>query len=261
MEKNRPLGGGKSGDDALIFGRRPVMEHLRSGRPVNRIHILAGAEGMPKEFFRLVKDLDIPLVRCDRKRLSSLVPKGNHQGVVAQVATRAFDSVQEILEKVMVAPDPGFILALDGVQDPHNFGALLRTAEGSGCHGVLISAQGSCGLTSAVSRASAGADRHMLVARCEKLHRQLETLAEVGYAVVAADPTAERVYFELDYSGPVVLVLGAEGRGLARKILEKCTERVTIPLCGQVDSLNVSVSGAVLMYEALRQRATRRRLL
>jgi len=237
----------------LVWGRHSVLEALRAGRPLNRIHILAGGEGMPREFFQRVKELDIPLVRVDRRRLDALSGGANHQGVVAQVAARDFVSLQEILEGSMVKAEPLFLLALDGVQDPGNLGALLRSAEGAGAHGVVVSARGSCGLTAAVSKASAGADAFMPVARVDRLDKALQTLKEAGVAVLGADMGGTS-YSEADLRGPLVLVLGAEGEGLSAQVRQVCTSVVSLPLRGQVSSLNVSATGAVLLYEVVRQR-------
>ncbi len=241
-------------DSSLVFGRRPVVELLRSGQPINRLYVLAGGEGIPKELFQLAKERSIPTVRCDRKRLDNLVRKGNHQGVVAQGATREFNSWQEILEATVSNPSPPFLLVLDGVQDPGNFGALLRTAEAAGVDGVLISSRGSCGLTPAVSRAAAGADLHVRIARADRLDRSLKDLVGFGYQVVAAMPDDSVPYFEEDYRRATALVLGGEGEGVTRQVAKVCSRSVRIPLRGKVDSLNVSAAGAVLLYEVVRQR-------
>ncbi|MGE0488335.1 MAG: 23S rRNA (guanosine(2251)-2'-O)-methyltransferase RlmB [Vulcanimicrobiota bacterium] len=241
-------------ETSIVFGRRPVLEYLRSGQPVNRLYVLAGAEGIPRELFRIAKEREIPTVRCDRQRLDSLARKGNHQGVAAQTASREFDSWQEILESTIYKEGPPLILALDGVQDPGNFGALLRTAEGAGVNGVVVTARASCGLTPAVTRAAAGADAYIKVARVDRLDRVLSDLVKVGYQVVAANPQAELDYDQLDLRKATVFVLGAEGEGLSRQVEAACTVGVRLPLRGQVDSLNVSATGAILLYEALRQR-------
>ncbi len=237
-----------------MWGRHAVLEALRAGRSLNRIHVLAGGEGMSREFFQRVKELDIPLVRVDRHRLDALSGGANHQGVVAQVAAREFVSLQELLEGSMTRDEPLFLLALDGVQDPGNLGALLRSAEGAGAHGVVVSSRGSCGLTATVSKASAGADAFMPVAREDRLDKALQTLREAGVAVVGAD-MGGGTYSDADFRGPVVLVLGAEGEGLSAKVRAVCTSVVSLPMRGKVGSLNVSATGAVLLYEAVRQRA------
>ncbi|MEW6278903.1 MAG: 23S rRNA (guanosine(2251)-2'-O)-methyltransferase RlmB [Candidatus Eremiobacterota bacterium] len=239
----------------LIYGRRVVLEALRAGRQVNRLFVLAGAGGVPPELFRLARERSIPVVRGDRQRLERLARGGNHQGVVAQVASRSFAAVQEVFEAAAASPRLALVLALDGVQDPQNLGALIRTAEAAGCHGLVLEARGSCGLTATVSRAAAGADEHLPVSRVVGLHRTLADCAASGFSVVASDPAGTLPYWEAPMTEPTVLVLGAEGRGLTRAVLEACTHRVRIPMLGRVESLNVAAAGAVLLFEAARQRS------
>ncbi|MBI3930189.1 MAG: hypothetical protein HY319_31925 [Armatimonadetes bacterium] len=173
-------------DEGLIYGRHPVVEAVRAGRPINRMYIMVGARGIPPELFRMAEKAAIPVVRCERRRLDQLARGGNHQGVAAQLGARQFADLQEILERALASGQPPFLLALDGVQDPGNLGALLRSAEGAGVHGVLISSRNSCGLTGAVSRSAAGADQFLPVARVERLDRTLSELSEGGLRVVGA---------------------------------------------------------------------------
>ncbi len=232
-----------------------MLEALRAGRPFNRLYVLDNAVGGAAEIFRLARDLEIPVVHSDRTRLERLAHGGNHQGVVAQLATREFVSLQELFKGLASSPRPALLLALDGVQDPHNLGALIRTAEAAGCQGILLSTRGSCGLTAAVSRASAGADQFLPVARCEKLERVLQDCARSGYQVVGADPRGPSLFDQADLTGPTVLVLGAEGEGMRPAVAAACTYRLSLPMLGRVESLNVSVSGALFLYEVVRQRS------
>lgn len=241
-------------DQDLVYGRHPVVEALRSGRPIHRLYVLAGARGIPRDLFVLARERAIPVVHTDRLRLERLARGGNHQGVVAAVGSREFVTLQEVLEAPLGSDRPAFFLVLDGVQDPGNFGALLRTAEAAGVHAVIVPGAGSCGLTSAVTRAAAGADQYLPVARVEKLAPVLRQFRENGFEVVGADMAGDD-YTAARFAGPSVLVMGAEGRGLGRNLKEVCTRVVRIPLLGKVDSLNVSAAGAVLMYEVVRQRA------
>jgi 23S rRNA (guanosine2251-2'-O)-methyltransferase len=241
-------------EQEIVYGRRPVAETLRSGRPVHRLYVLAGARGIPREFFATARERAIPVVHVDRVRLDRLARQGNHQGVVAAVGTRDFVSLQEVLERPLGSPWPAFFLVLDGIQDPGNLGALLRTAEGAGVHGVIVPGAGSCGLTAAVTRAAAGADQFLPVARVEKLGPVLRQLREGGFEVVGASAEGSEVYTAVDFRLPTALVLGAEGRGLASNLVAQCTRLVRIPLLGQVGALNVSAAGAILLYEAVRQR-------
>lgn len=241
-------------DQEIIYGRHPVAEALRSGRPVQRLYVLAGARGIPRDIFVLAREQAIPVVHTDRMRLDRLARQGNHQGVVAAVGSRQFVSLQEVLERPLGSDRPAFFLLLDGVQDPGNFGALLRTAEAAGVHGVIVPGAGSCSLTAAVTRAAAGADQHLPVARVEKLAPVVRQLREGGFQVVGADAAATDDYTTAEFRRPTALVLGAEGRGLGRGLAELCTKLVRIPLLGHVESLNVSAAGAILLYEAVRQR-------
>ena len=240
-------------DQEIVYGRHPVVEALRSGRPVHRLYVLAGVRGVPRDVVVLARERAIPVVHTDRVRLDRLARQGNHQGVVAAVGSRDFVSLQEVLERPLGSDRPALFLVLDGVQDPGNFGALLRTAESAGVHGVIVPGAGACGLTAAVTRAAAGADQYLPVARVEKLAPVLRQLRDGGFEVVGATMAGED-YTSADYRRPTALVLGAEGRGLAPNLAELCTRLVRIPLLGRVESLNVSAAGAVLLYEAVRQR-------
>lgn len=238
----------------VIWGRRTVLEFLRSGSSINRLYVLTTGEGLPREFFEMAKQRNIPVVRSLRERLDNLTFQGNHQGVVAQVGAREFTEWDDMIEQSKARPEPMFLLALDGIQDPGNFGALLRTAEASGVHGVAISSQRSVGLTAAVSKASAGADAHLPISRLDRLDRAIQDLVESGVQVVATMPNAELLPYELDFTRPTVLVLGSEGSGIDPRVVRACSQRVRLPMQGKVESLNVSACGAILLYEVLRQR-------
>jgi 23S rRNA (guanosine2251-2'-O)-methyltransferase len=237
----------------VIFGRHPVTEALKAGSPVQRLNVAKDAQGLPKELFETAKALDIPVTRTDKDRLDFLSGGGNHQGVVAQMGERSFVPFDTWLEEVK-ADKADFILALDQVQDPQNLGALLRSAEGAGCKRVLVSSAKSCGLTAAVSKASAGADQHLELGRTSKMGVALEQLRELGFQIVATFPNAEENYHEIDLSVPTVLLLGGEGRGLPPHLKRVSTHVVNIPMLGKVESLNVASSGAILLYETVRQR-------
>ena len=241
-------------EQEIVYGRHPVLETLKSRRPVHRLYVLAGARGIPRDLFVLAREQAIPVIHTDRLRLDRLTRQGNHQGVAAAVASRSFAPLQEVLERPLGSERPAFFLVLDGVQDPGNLGALLRTAEAAGVHGVVVPGASSCGLTAAVTRAAAGADQYLPVARVEKLAPVLRQFREGGFEVVGADASAGEDYTAPPFHRPTVLVLGAEGRGLGRGLAELCTHRVRIPLLGNVQSLNVAAAGAILMYEVLRQR-------
>lgn len=211
--------------------------------------------GLGREFFELAKEQAIPVVRSQKMRLDSMTNRANHQGVVASLGERSFAAWQEVLEAVAISDRKMLVLALDGVQDPGNFGALLRTAEGAGAQGVVVSSAGSCPLSATVSKASAGADAYLKVARSDRLDRVLGGLADEKIQVVATVPDGELNYWEVDWKRPSVLVLGAEGSGISESVLRRCTHKVRLPMLGQVESLNVAASAAAVLYEAVRQRS------
>lgn len=211
--------------------------------------------GLGREFFEMAKEQAIPVVRSQKMRLDSMTGRANHQGVVASLGERAFAAWQEVLEAVAVSGRKMLVLALDGVQDPGNFGALLRTAEGAGAQGVVVASAGSCPLSATVSKASAGADAYLKVARSDRLDRVLGELADEKIQVVATVPDGELNYWQVDWKRPSVLVLGAEGSGISESVLRRCTVRVRLPMLGQVQSLNVAASAAAVLYEAVRQRS------
>lgn len=237
----------------VIFGRHPVTEALRAGAPIQRLNVARDAQGLPRDLFELAAQSEIPVVRTDKDRLDFLSRNGNHQGVVAQVGERSllpFEGWLERLQKESV----DLVLALDQVQDPQNLGALLRSAEGAGCRYVLLSTAKSCGLTATVSKVAAGADQHLELGRTAKLGVALERLRDLGFQIVATVPGAETAYFEVDLSRPTVLLLGGEGRGLPPHLKRVATHVVNLPMLGKVQSLNVASSGAILLYESVRQR-------
>ena len=237
----------------VVFGRHPVMEALKAEAPIQRISVARDASGLPKELFETANEMEIPVTRTDKDRLDFLSGGGNHQGVVAQIGERSFTPFESWLKKLQ-SEQADLVLALDQVQDPQNLGALLRSAEGAGCKFVLVSTAKSCGLTAAVSKASAGADQHLVLGRTAKMGVALEKLREAGFQVIATTPAAPDPYFKIDLSRPSVLLLGGEGRGLPPHLKRVATHVVNLPMLGKVQSLNVASSGAILLYESVRQR-------
>ncbi len=201
----------------------------------------------------MAKELGIPVVRTDRDRLDFLSRNGNHQGVVAQLGARSILTYEQWHEQVK-AEDATLLLALDQVQDPQNLGALLRSADGAGCRHVLLSAERSCGLTSTVSKTSAGADQHLVIGRTPKMGVTLEELRDSGYQIVATSPRADLYYHEVDFQKPTVILLGGEERGLPPHLRRAASVMVKLPMIGRVESLNVASSGSIMLYEAVRQR-------
>ena len=183
-----------------------------------------------------------------------LVPGGNHQGVIAVVAAKAYSTTEEILALAHHKGEPAFLVILDGVEDPHNLGAIVRTAEAAGVHGVFIPDRRAAGLTSVVAKTSAGALEHMLVARVVNLTRLIEELKAAGLWIYGVEPSAPADFTAIDMTGPIGFVFGGEGGGIRRGIAQECDGLVTIPMKGKVESLNVSAAVAVTLFEGVRQR-------
>lgn len=238
----------------VIFGRNAVKELLASGRDIEKIYIQLGdREGSVNLLLGIAAERKLPIHEADRVKLDSLACGGNHQGIVAIAAERNYATVEEILAYAEERGEAPFLIILDGVEDPHNLGALIRSAECSGAHGVIIPKRRAVGLTSTAVKASAGAAEHMRVAKVTNLASTIDELKECGLWFYAADMDGKS-YYDTDFSGGVALVMGSEGFGISRLVKEKCDFVVSIPLYGSVNSLNVSCAGAVLMTEVARQR-------
>ncbi len=244
-------------DENVIFGRNAVRELLSSGRDIEKLYIQTGErEGSVNQLLGIAAERKLPIHEVDRIKLDSLSCGGNHQGILAIAAQRNYATVDEILAYAEEKGEPPFIVILDGVEDPHNLGALIRSAECSGAHGVIIPKRRAVGLTPTAVKASAGAAEHMRVAKVTNLSTVIDELKERGLWFYAADMDGES-YYETDFSGGVGLVMGSEGFGISRLVKEKCDFVVSIPLYGSVNSLNVSCAGAVIMTEVARQRKTK----
>jgi 23S rRNA (guanosine2251-2'-O)-methyltransferase len=239
----------------FIAGKNPVLEALQAGRPLNKIMLAQGLKrSSVKEIMDLARTRGIPYQFVVREKLDALVAGNIHQGIVAQTGVKEYIDWEEIIEKAQQKGEDPFIVLLDGLEDPRNLGAILRTAEAVGVHGVIIPKHRSVSLTTTVARSSAGAVEYVPVARVTNLPLVMERLKEKGCWIVGAAPQAEQKYFEADLKGPLVVVLGSEGKGMGKLVKEKCDFLVSIPMLGQVNSLNVSVAGALLFYEIIRQR-------
>lgn len=244
-----------SEDREYLMGRQQVLEALRSGAALHKVFLLEDARGREVAEVRgLARERGIPLQEVKAEAMGRMAGGRRHQGVVAQAAASAYCELPDLLDLVEQSLEAGLLLALDGVEDPQNLGSLLRTADGAGCHGIIVPRRRSTGLTPAVARVAAGAQEHVPVARVSNLNQALERLAARGIWLVGADPEAPRVLWEADFRVPLVLILGNEARGLSRLVRQRCDWLVRLPMRGRVGSLNVAVSGALLLYEVLRQR-------
>ena len=234
----------------LLYGRHPVLEALRAGRRrVHRVLVAAGAHGLD-DLLREARQRQVPIATVDRRQLDRLLPGGHHQGLLAEADPFRYSRLQDLLG----GPKP-LVLVLDSLQDPQNFGTLLRTAQACGVDGVVIPEHRSVGVTPAVASASAGAVEHLRVARETNLSRAIESLKARNVWVYGLAVGAQRPYWQIDWSGASALAVGAEGPGLGRLVRESCDELVAIPMAaGAVQSLNASVAGSLVLYEAFLQR-------
>lgn len=239
---------------SYIYGRNPVIEWLRTGYPVEKLLVSRELGPALQEIEKLAALQHIPLERLARHELARAAGSEHHQGLAARIILPDYIEVDEILARAQSRGEPPLIALLDCVQDPHNLGAILRSADGAGVHGVIIPKDNAAPMTAAVFKASAGAAAHVAVARVTNLRSTIEELKERGIWFSGTDEEGDRIYTELDLKGPTGLVLGSEGKGLRRLVREECDFIARIPLAGKTSSLNVSVAAAVLFFEARRQR-------
>ncbi|WHH61419.1 23S rRNA (guanosine(2251)-2'-O)-methyltransferase RlmB [Petroclostridium sp. X23] len=238
-----------------LEGRNPVMEALKSGREINKIFIQKGErEGSIVKIIAMAKEKRIIVQEVERQKLDSLSSTRAHQGVIAFVSMQQYVEAEDILEKAAQKGEHPFVILVDEVNDPHNLGSILRTADAAGVHGVIIPKRRAVGLTAAVAKASAGAIEYVPVARVTNLGQTIDKLKEQGIWIVGADMNGDKNFYDADLKGPIGLVIGSEGEGVGRLIKEKCDFLVKIPMKGKITSLNASVAGAVLMYEVVKQR-------
>lgn len=238
----------------LMEGRNAVLEAFRSGKCVDKLFILDGCQDGPvRTIAREARKKDTIINYVSKERLDQLSETKAHQGVIAQVAAYEYATVEEILAKAEEKGEPPFLVLLDNVEDPHNLGAIIRTANLAGAHGVIIPKRRSVGLTATVAKTSAGALHYTPVAKVTNLVRTIEELKEKGIWFVCADMGGEPMY-QLNLTGPIGMIVGNEGEGVSRLVREACDFTASIPMKGDIDSLNASVAAGVLAYEIVRQR-------
>lgn len=238
----------------VIEGRNAVLEALRSGKPMDKLYVLDGCQDGPiRTIVREAKKHDVILQFVTKERLNQLSETGKHQGVIAHAAAYEYAQVEDMLELAKSRGEDPFIFLLDNIEDPHNLGAIIRTANLAGAHGVIIPKRRAVGLTATVARTSAGALNYTPVARVTNLRKTVEDLKKQGLWFVCADMDGT-VMYDLDLKGPIGLVIGNEGEGVSRLMKENCDFVAGIPMKGDIDSLNASVAAGVLAYEIVRQR-------
>lgn len=240
-----------------IEGRNPVIEALKSGRPINRI-LLAGDIGRHTavaEILHLSQARGIPVEYVTRRVIDESSTTSAHQGVIAYAAAKEYISLEDLLTISGERNEPPLYCILDGIEDPQNLGAILRTAEASGIHGVIIRSRRAVGLTAAVAKASAGAIEYVPVARVSNISQAMVTLKRNSVWVVGIDPAGKTDYSKVDFTLPTAIVIGSEGKGLSDLVKKTCDFLVAIPMLGKITSLNASIAAALVMYEALKQRS------
>lgn len=237
----------------IIIGRNAVLEALKNNREIEKITVARGAEGSVKQITGKAKAKKIPLYYSDRARMDRDAQGGSHQGVIAVVSDYRYATVDEILAKAESLGEKPFVMILDGLEDPHNLGAIMRTAECAGVHGIIIPKRRSVSVNETVAKTSAGASEYMLCARVTNIAREIDKLKERGLWIGACDMDGE-IYSGQDLTGSIGMVIGSEGFGISRLVREKCDFVVSIPMKGRITSLNASNAASILIYEIVRQR-------
>ena len=239
---------------ADIFGRNPVIEALRSDSEINKIYLAKGElQGSAKEIVALAQEKGVQIQTVERAKLDQMFPKENHQGVAASIAEANYVDWQDMLESARKKGEDPLLIILDELEDPHNLGAILRSADAVGAHGVIIPKRRAVALTAGVAKAAAGAVAYVPVARVSNLAQTIEALKKEGVWVAGAAMGGTEVYKQ-NLTGPLAIVIGSEGKGLGRLVAEKCDFLLSLPMQGKINSLNASVATGVILYEVLRQR-------
>ena len=242
-------------ENELIEGRNAITEALRAGRPIDKIYIASGDTDRTLSFIAsLARDKGIVVTECNRRKLDAMSQTHAHQGVIGVCAVQESCSVQDILERARAQGEDPFVVICDEITDSHNLGAIIRSAECVGAHGVVIPKRRSAGLTAVVNKASAGAAEHLPVARVSNLRAAMDELKAAGVWIYGTAADGDHALWQTDMTGPIALVIGSEGSGMGRLVRESCDFIVSLPMRGKISSLNASVAGAVVMYEILRQR-------
>ncbi|EPD49503.1 23S rRNA (guanosine(2251)-2'-O)-methyltransferase RlmB [Paenisporosarcina sp. FSL H8-0542] len=242
-------------DNEIVSGKNPVLEALRSGRDMNKVWV---AEGVKKagiaELLQLAKEAGIIVQFVPKNKVDQLTDGANHQGVAASVAAYRYAEIDELFERAASRNEDPFFLILDELEDPHNLGSILRTADATGVHGVIIPKRRAVGLTAVVAKTSTGAIEHVPVARVGNLAQTVEDLKKRGVWIAGTDAKGSADYRRMDAKLPLAIIIGSEGKGMSRLLKEKCDFLYNMPMVGRVTSLNASVAAAILMYEVLRNR-------
>ena len=241
-------------DENVVSGRNAVRELLAGGRDIEKIYIQSGdREGSVNQLIGIASERKLPIIEMDRAKLDRISGGARHQGIVAIAAERNYSTIDEILDYAAERGEPPFIVICDGIEDPHNLGAIIRSAECAGVHGVIIPKRRAVGLTTVVAKASAGAIEHVRIAKVTNIAQTIDELKERGLWLYAADMGGDS-YYSTDLRSSAAIVLGSEGFGISRLVKEKCDFTVSIPMYGNVNSMNVSCAAAVIFAEVAKQR-------
>jgi len=238
-----------------VEGRNPVIELLESSRDINKILIAKGEKhGSINKIIGMAKERKIVTVEVERQKLNMMSEARNHQGVIAIVPPFNYCEVEEIIEFAHDKKEEPFIVILDGIEDPHNLGSIIRTAETAGVHGIIIPKRRAVGVNGTVTKVSAGAVEHMKIARVNNINDTIKSLKDNGIWIFGTEMEGENIYYNQDFKGPIALVIGSEGQGMSRLVKENCDVLVKIPMKGKISSLNASVSAGIVIYEVLKQK-------
>ena len=241
--------------DDQIEGRNSVLELLESGKDINKIYVTRGERhGSINKILGIAKERKIIVVEKDKRQMDEMAQEENYQGVIAIVPPFEYCDVDDILNVAKEKNEDPFIIILDGIEDPHNLGAIIRTAETAGAHGVIIPKRRAVGVNSTVNKSSAGAVEYMKVARVNNITETMNYLKEQGLWIIGTDMDTDRYYYNQDMTGPIAIVIGSEGFGMSRLVKENCDILVKIPMKGNITSLNASVSAGIVMYEVVKQK-------
>ena len=244
--------------DDQIEGRNSVLELLESGKDINKIYVTRGEKhGSINKILAIAKERKIIVVEKDKRQMDEMAQEENYQGVIAIVPPFEYVEIEDILNTAKEKNEDPFVLILDGIEDPHNLGSIIRTAETAGVHGIIIPKRRAASVNSTVNKASAGAVEHMKIARVTNVSDSIEELKQAGLWICGTDISAEKYYYNQDLTGPLGIVIGNEGKGISEKVKKICDFNVKIPMKGKVSSLNASVSTGIIIYEAVKQRIVR----
>jgi 23S rRNA (guanosine2251-2'-O)-methyltransferase len=245
-----------SKDQEVLFGIHPIQEALASGqRPIHKLYLLRGRADKPVQaILKAAKSQGIAVYFESREVLDRLAGNARHQGVVGLLGAASYATIEELFQTAQDRKEPPFFVLLDGVEDPRNLGAIIRTAEAVGAHGLIIPQHRAAGITPAAAKAAAGAEEFLPVVQAVNLTQTIQDLKSKGLWIYGLDAKAKQAYYQTGLTGPLALVVGGEGKGIRRLVSEHCDALISIPMVGRIESLNVSVAAAVVLYEVLRQR-------